>query len=214
MASKAEKLAKKIFGSKFTKPGKNGKGKFNKKYKIVVFVPLEKTDELTFAMASAGAGEIGNYSVCSFRMKGVGSFMGNKNSNPKVGTKSKFEMTEEIRLEMICGKKNIDDVVDKIYEIHPYDEPAFEIYEVLTRVKTNKEIISFTLKKKISTKAILKKINPRIDGGIIAPKLKKLKISNCIVDCSGRENNFNDEDLPAGTLYITKLIKQFKVHIV
>ncbi|HJY64970.1 MAG TPA: hypothetical protein VJ455_12495 [Ignavibacteria bacterium] len=214
MASKAEKLAKKIFGPKFIKSRKKrGGSNLVKKYKVVVFVPHEKTDELAFAMASAGAGEIGNYSVCSFRMKGVGTFMGNESSNPAHGAKRKFEMTEEIRLEMICDKKNIDDVVDKIYEVHPYDEPAFEIYDVLTKEKTRSgEIISFQLKKKIPAKELLKKINPELDPGSLPAGLKKIKIRSCIIDCSGRENNFVREITP-GTLYITKNKKQIKAYI-
>ncbi|HEY3250101.1 MAG TPA: hypothetical protein VGK25_03180, partial [Ignavibacteria bacterium] len=68
MASKAEKLAKKILGAKNIKSINGNNDSFTKRYKIVVFVPLEKTDVLTFAMASAGAGVIGNYGVCSFRV--------------------------------------------------------------------------------------------------------------------------------------------------
>ena len=122
-------------------------------------------------------------------------------------------MTEEIRLEMICDKKNIDDVVDKIYEVHPYDEPAFEIYDVLTKEKTRSgEIISFQLKKKIPAKELLKKINPELDPGSLPAGLKKIKIRSCIIDCSGRENNFVREITP-GTLYITKNKKQIKAYI-
>src|SRR4030095_9370823 len=121
MSLKAEKLVKKFLGTDNIKSVQSRKNSFIKRYKIVVFVRLEKTDELAFAIASAGAGVIGNYTVCSFRTKGVGTFMGNEQSMPKAGTKEKFEMVEEIRLEMICDKKNLKNAVDKMCEVHPYD---------------------------------------------------------------------------------------------
>ena len=46
--------------------------------KVVTFVPLKYVDKLTFDMSSAGAGMIGNYTVCSFRMKGIGTFLPGK----------------------------------------------------------------------------------------------------------------------------------------
>ncbi len=111
--------------------------RYNKKHKIIVFVPLKNADELTFAMASAGAGIIGNYTVCSFRVTGIGTFLGGEGSNPKAGKRGRFEMAEEVRIEMLCDKKNLDKAIDKIYEVHPYEEPAYEIYKVSVRAKTS-----------------------------------------------------------------------------
>src|SRR5437867_13311940 len=104
--------------------------KFEKKYKIVVVVPAADTDRLTFAMAEQGAGMIGDYTLCSFRINGTGTFRGGSTTNPRAGIKEKFEKVEEVRLEMLCDKKNLDNAVDKMLEAHPYEEPAYEIYEV------------------------------------------------------------------------------------
>lgn len=107
--------------------------KFKKKYKIVTFVPPSASDRITFAMAKEGAGKIGGYTVCSFRMKGTGTFKGGKTTKPAVGRKGKFEKTQEVRLEMICNKKNLKNAVNKMLSVHPYEEPAYEIYEVLVK---------------------------------------------------------------------------------
>lgn len=45
-----------------------------KKFKIVVYVPESDADKLREAMGNAGAGKIGNYSFCTFSIKGTGSF--------------------------------------------------------------------------------------------------------------------------------------------
>lgn len=107
--------------------------KFEKKYKIVVFVPPADTDRLTFAMAEQGAGKIRDYTVCSFRINGTGTFKGGSSTNPRAGTKEKFEKVEEVRLEMLCDKKNLNNAVKKMLAAHPYEEPAYEIYEVLVK---------------------------------------------------------------------------------
>jgi len=212
MASKEERLAKKILGSNNIRRVETGETPFTKKYKIVVFTPLEKTDELTFAMASAGAGTIGNYTVCSFRMKGAGTFMGNEKTDPLVGSKGKFEMAEEIRLEMICSRKNLKKAIDKMYEVHPYDEPAFEIYEVLTREKRGGQMITVTLKKKTAAKDLLNRINPEIKLSVLPKDLKMIKIKECIIDSSDKEE-VKLSNYPAGILYIKKNKKKLKAYL-
>jgi hypothetical protein len=101
----AIKTAKQFFSVSNIKSIESTASLYIKRYKIVVFVPLKNVNSLTFQMASAGAGVIGSYSICSFRIKGTGTFKGGKNSNPKIGKKGRFETAEEIRFEMICDKK-------------------------------------------------------------------------------------------------------------
>ena len=213
MYIKAKKLAKKIFGSKNIKSIENNTMGFEKRYKIVVFVPQEKTDDLIFAMASAGAGEIGNYKLCSFRTIGTGTFMGNENSDPLIGIRGEFEKADEIRLEMICDEQNINHVIEKLYSVHPYDEPAFEIYTVLTRNrKQNNEIVSVLLKKKLSVKRLMKMINPQIDTSYIPGKLMKIKVGKSIVDCSENEE-INIEEHKEKLLYIKKYNNNIKAYL-
>lgn len=160
---------------------------FARKYKIIVFVPLKNADELTFKMASAGAGSIGKYSVCSFRTKGVGTFMGSASSNPKFGKKGRFEMTEEIKLEMICEQKDLDCVINIIYQTHPYEEPACEIYPVIVKdTKLNKETSLVHLKKTVKLKDILKKINPKISNAALPAKMLNTNISRAFIDLTGK----------------------------
>jgi hypothetical protein len=214
MPSKAEKLAKKIFKLKNIKSLTNAGGGFEKKFKVVVFVPEKNTDELAASMASAGAGIIGNYTLCSFRTPGTGTFKGNTDSNPSIGVKGEYEWVSEIRLEMICDKKNIDSVIEKIFETHPYDEPAYDIYEVMTKnKKSNGSIMRLTLKKRMPVKEIVKAINPKLKFSIIPRKMRKLRISESIIDCS-ESGDINPEKISKNTLYIKKNKNNYKAYFI
>lgn len=96
--------------------------------KIVTFAPKENIPTIRLALSSAGAGNIGEYSNCSFTSNGLGSFQGSDQTNPFTGKAGKFEQEPEERLEMIfpTGRKNT--VVKALYQSHPYEEPAYDFY--------------------------------------------------------------------------------------
>lgn len=98
--------------------------------KIVTFVPGDDVDRVEGAMAAAGAGRIGAYSGCSFRTPGVGSFLPGPGARPLVGTVGVRSTEPEIRLEMIAAARSRDQVVAALVAAHPYEEPAFDVYEV------------------------------------------------------------------------------------
>jgi hypothetical protein len=200
--NKGLKTAKKIFAGNI----KNVEPlvSYIKQHKIVVFVPLKNADELAFAMASKGAGVIGNYTVCSFRIKGIGTFIGGNSSNPKAGKKGSYEMAEEIRLEMVCPAEQLDKVVNKIYEVHPYEEPAFEIYDIMTRTSSgNDQVILVTLKKTETVKNVIKRLDSRVDIEKIPQKIYRLKIKHAVMDHSETDNVY-PKSFGKGTLYLRK----------
>jgi dinuclear metal center YbgI/SA1388 family protein len=96
--------------------------------KIVTFVPAESAERVASAMAEAGAGVIGNYDHCSFRLAGTGTFRGNEASSPAVGRKGRLEQVQEVRLEMIAPSWKVDDILRAMRRAHPYDEVAFDVY--------------------------------------------------------------------------------------
>ncbi|MEZ6233854.1 MAG: Nif3-like dinuclear metal center hexameric protein [Phycisphaerales bacterium] len=98
--------------------------------KIVTFVPAEKVENLRMALASAGAGIIGNYRVCSFATTGTGSFFGAEGSKPVVGKPGQVELVEEVRLEMVCSKRALPIAIETLREFHPYEEPAIDVYDL------------------------------------------------------------------------------------
>ena len=98
------------------------------KLMIVVFVPKEHLDALRSAMAEAGAGEIGAYRECSFSLAGEGTFLGDESTNPSVGERGRLERVPEARLEMVCERRNLSKVRRAIERVHPYEEPAWDVY--------------------------------------------------------------------------------------
>lgn len=102
-----------------------------KKVKIFVTVPEENLEEVRTAMCNAGAGIIGNYTFCSTSVKSIGTFMPNDNANPYIGDNNKLEFVEEEKLEVICDIENVKKVIQKLRDVHPYEEPAIDIIPIL-----------------------------------------------------------------------------------
>lgn len=99
--------------------------------KLVVFVPKGYEEQVMEAMAEAGAGHIGNYSHCTFRTEGIGTFMPLEEANPFLGTRGKLEQAEEIRLETVVEGWKVAAIVEKMKAAHPYEEVAYDLYPTL-----------------------------------------------------------------------------------
>lgn len=101
------------------------------KVKIVVVVPVDYVDTVRKASCEAGAGVIGNYMHCSTSTKCIGTFKPNRNANPYIGEKEKLEYVDEEKLEVVCDVWKVKDVIGKIREVHPYEEPGIDIIPLL-----------------------------------------------------------------------------------
>lgn len=97
-------------------------------FKLVTFVPPAQLDTVANALFAAGAGRIGEYEQCSYRLSGEGTFFGTESTNPAVGRKGRLELVEETRIEVIVPQRSLPDVVTALRRSHPYEEPAFDIY--------------------------------------------------------------------------------------
>jgi hypothetical protein len=100
--------------------------------KLVVFVPLESLDAVRDAIFAAGAGRIGEYERCSWYTEGTGTFFGGEATSPAVGERGMEERVSEARLETVFPAERQDDVVAAMRASHPYEEPAFDIYELVS----------------------------------------------------------------------------------
>lgn len=99
--------------------------------KIAVYVPADHGDKIREALNEVGCGHVGNYDFCSFTVKGTGRFRGLKGANPYVGKVGRIESVEEERIETICPSEKLEEVMAAIREVHPYEEPAVDIYPLL-----------------------------------------------------------------------------------
>ncbi len=96
--------------------------------KLVTFVPLEQAEEVRNALFSAGCGCIGNYDSCSYNTKGEGTFRALENTNPFCGNIGKRHTETEIRIETVLPAYKENEVVKALLKVHPYEEPAFDLY--------------------------------------------------------------------------------------
>jgi hypothetical protein len=100
--------------------------------KLVVFVPAEAIDRVRNAVFAAGAGRIGDYERCSWYTAGTGTFLGGEDTSPAVGAAGSEERVPELRLETVFPAERQDEVLAALRSAHPYEEPAFDVYELVT----------------------------------------------------------------------------------
>jgi dinuclear metal center YbgI/SA1388 family protein len=96
--------------------------------KIIVFVPSDAIGKVADAVFSNGGGVIGDYTMCSYRTEGKGTFFGSENTDPVTGDKENFEIVEEVRLEIVAENWKLKKIIPEMIKAHPYEEPAFDIY--------------------------------------------------------------------------------------
>lgn len=100
--------------------------------KLVVFVPPEALDEVRDAVFAAGAGRIGRYERCSWYTEGTGTFLGGEGSSPAVGERGVEERVAEARLETVFPAERQTEVIAALRAAHPYEEPAFDVYPLVS----------------------------------------------------------------------------------
>lgn len=99
-------------------------------YKLVVFVPATHAEQVREAINQAGAGNIGAYSDCSFRVRGTGTFRPTESCNPFIGNTGILEEADEYRLETVVYKRDLQRIIKIMQEVHPYEEVAYDIYKL------------------------------------------------------------------------------------
>jgi dinuclear metal center YbgI/SA1388 family protein len=99
--------------------------------KLVTFIPKENTEQVLAAIHQAGAGMIGNYENCSFRVEGKGTFKPNEFADPTIGQNLKQESVQEDRVEVIFPSYLEGAVMQALRKHHPYEEVAFYLTPLL-----------------------------------------------------------------------------------
>jgi dinuclear metal center YbgI/SA1388 family protein len=96
--------------------------------KLVTYVPTSHVDQVRNALFHAGAGNIGNYSECSFNAEGTGTFKGNEDSDPYVGHPGIRHSEEETRIETVYPVNLESKILMALMLAHPYEEVAYDLY--------------------------------------------------------------------------------------
>ena len=99
-------------------------------YKIFVTTPESHTDIIIKAMGDAGAGGVGLYTHCAFITKGYGNYLPEEGANPYIGKVGEMSREAEDKIEMVCEKDNLDNVIKAIFIVHPYESPTIDVIEI------------------------------------------------------------------------------------
>lgn len=96
--------------------------------KVQVFCPEDDADKVRNAIGKAGGGKLGGYGYCSFVSKGYGYFLPGQNTNPTIGTIGKISKVKEVKIEFLCDKDKVNQVIESIKKVHPYEEVPVDIF--------------------------------------------------------------------------------------
>ena len=104
--------------------------------KLVTYVPLNYADKVRNALFAAGAGQIGNYSECSFNTEGSGTFTAGDDSHPFVGQKNIRQNEAEVKIETIYPANLENKILVALLIEHPYEEVAYDLYPLTNQFAT------------------------------------------------------------------------------
>ncbi|MBR5594213.1 MAG: Nif3-like dinuclear metal center hexameric protein [Bacteroidaceae bacterium] len=98
--------------------------------KLAVYVPTSAADAVRDVLFAAGCGNIGNYGSCSYNIDGFGTFKAGEGCNPFCGEVGELHCEPEVRIETVLPAYLKSKAVAALIKAHPYEEPAFDIYQL------------------------------------------------------------------------------------
>lgn len=182
-------------------------------HKLVTFVPKSDFKELRDALYAKGAGKYNNYSHSGFYQQGTGNFKPLSDSSPYLGEKGSLNEVEEYRFEALVADEKIDQVVKELLKVHPYEEPAWDLYK-MENLKTEKGIGRIAdLKSEIELQPFLNQIKEIYNLDVIKVVKAKNKV-NKIALCSGSGSDFiKDAYYQGADLYLTGDVKYHEAQL-
>ena len=98
--------------------------------KLAVFVPHDYADSVRAALATEGAGQIGNYDNCSYSTDGEGRFRALEGANPFTGNIGEVTVEPEQKIEVVFPSSQKNRILKAMLNAHPYEEPAYDLIEM------------------------------------------------------------------------------------
>ena len=103
-------------------------------YKLCFFVPDTHLEPVKSALFALGAGKMGDYDCCAWQVAGQGQFRPLEGSVPFIGRQGDVEKLVEYRVEMLVSDEMIKSVIEALLEAHPYEQPAYEYWQVNPKI--------------------------------------------------------------------------------
>jgi hypothetical protein len=102
--------------------------------KIEIFIPQEFVERLGDALSELGAGRIGNYEHCMSITNVRGFWRPLTGAKPYLGQIGALESGTECKVEMNCPCELVSAAIQKIKQIHPYEEPLIQVIPLLNHL--------------------------------------------------------------------------------
>ena len=104
--------------------------------KLVIYVPIEYEDVVLRTLfedtVENRAGKIGEYTCCSFRGLGKGTFKPGFAAKPFSGKYNEINQVQEVRIETVVQKNNLNSVLSHVRKKHPYETMAYDVYPLVS----------------------------------------------------------------------------------
>jgi dinuclear metal center YbgI/SA1388 family protein len=148
--------------------------------KLITLVPNTHKETVLEALFNAGAGQIGNYSECSFSTEGNGSFKANEKANQFIGETNTRHLETETKIEVIIPNHKVSHVLNEMLKSHPYEEVAYDIIQLQNSNKNEGSGMIGELDTAMDTVEFLQFVKDTFKCGIIkhteliTPKVKKI----------------------------------------
>jgi dinuclear metal center YbgI/SA1388 family protein len=176
--------------------------------KLVTFVPYEYVDQVRSALFAAGAGHIGKYDQCSFSTEGLGSFRASAEANPFVGEIGKLHLEKEMRIETVFPAMLLQKVLQALFDTHPYEEVAYDIYLLENSAGLAGAGMIGTLHSPLDEQAFLSKVKNSFNCGVIRHSGFLNKPVRKIAVCGGSGSFLISTAISAGAdVFLTADIK-------
>lgn len=178
--------------------------KENSLLKLVVYVPLSHAESVRNALFAAGCGAIGDYDSCSYNIVGEGTFRAGENSSPYCGEIGELHTEQEVRIETILPSYLKNRVLKALLAVHPYEEPAYDIYSLCNVWPTVGTGVIGELSEPVDAKEFLLTVKDIFSvERLMHTDLQNKKISRVAL-CGGAGASFARDAVAAGAdIYIT-----------
>lgn len=179
-----------------------------KHFKLVVFVPASHLKQVKSAIASAGAGRIGDYSGCFWQVLGSGEFKPEAGADPSVGEVGRTESVEEYRLESVVPERDVSAVIAAMRAAHPYEEVAFDLYPLSNPVPSRVADFGYgaigTFATPLSTAEAARHAVKALDSAVCSVAGRPDRLHERVAVVGGSGTSFMGEAIRGGaTLFIT-----------
>lgn len=153
--------------------------------KLVLFAPATHVKTILDVLFDRDSGRIGNYSCCTFRCEGVGTFLPGPGTSPSVGMKDVLSEVQESRIEILATREDVGGLVEAIKTVHPYETMAYDVYPLVqTETRFGLGRVG-TLPRKLHIDDFARRLKSKLNLPVVKVVGNKDRMIETVAICSG-----------------------------